>query len=290
MNTFKLISSEALDLTPEFAADFAAMKPSPTERELKPKRVQHLKDVVLSGSALSFHWAKAYIVSTGETVRVNGQHSSLMLSKLDGAFPEGLRVHLDTYEVMDVHGLTDLFGHFDNRSSARTVDDIAGAYQGVEPDLLNVPRRAGRVAVEGAGWFLKTIRGDYIPNGDERFSLFAKPELHPFIQVTGRIYSAKTPEFTTPVVGAMYGSFEIDPAICEEFWADVAVQGGGNEPNHPATSLDAWLVDAKTNPEKKISEREVYRACALAWNAYRNHRTLDRIGKYDPKKGAPELD
>jgi hypothetical protein len=69
----------------------------------------------------------------------------------------------------------------------------------------------------------------------------------------------------------------------------VARQGGGNDEKHPATVLDAWLLGLK-DLQQKPKEREVYRACALAWNAYRNHRSLDRIGKYDPKKGAPELE
>jgi len=35
---------------------------------------------------------------------------------------------------------------------------------------------------------------------------------------------------------------------------------------------------------------EVHRTCVLAWNAHRHGRTLDRIGKYDPKKGSPDIE
>jgi hypothetical protein len=35
---------------------------------------------------------------------------------------------------------------------------------------------------------------------------------------------------------------------------------------------------------------EVFRACGLAWNAFRNNHTLERIGRYDPKKRYPDIE
>lgn len=288
---FKLTASETVDLTPQLAEQFSKMPASTTERDLKPKREEYLKEAVLNGTAISFCWAQANVTETGETVRVNGHHSSTMLAKLNGQFPAGLKVHLDTYTVPDNQALIVLFRQLDNRASARTVDDVSGAYQGLHPGLARVSKRAARKAVEGAGWFLFNVRGDPVPRGDDRLDLFNRLELHPFIHMVGNILSVKTPEFGSPVVGAMYGAWERDPADAEKFFGDVAKQGGGNDTTHPAVVLDAWLVDARDcKGDKKPTEREVYTACAVAWNAFRNHRSLTSIGRYNKKKGAPDLD
>lgn len=287
---FELVDSETVDVTPELAAEFSQMAASMTERELKSKRLDYLKDAVLGGTAIAFVWTKAKIVGSDKVYRVNGHHSSHMLAKLNGEFPNGLKAHIDTYEVPDEAALGLLFRQIDSRQSARTVDDIAGAYQGLRPDLVDVPRFAARKAIEGYVWYQGNKVGNQTPSGDDRFTLLLEPALHPFIQMTGRTLSVKTPEFTTPVVGAMYGAFERNAHDAEKFYDDVAKQGGGNDETHPAAVLDAWLVQAREQREDKPKEQEVYYACAYGWNAFRNHKVLDRIPKYNKKKGAPELE
>jgi hypothetical protein len=287
---FKLIGSETVDLTKALAAEFSAMSSSVSERDLKPKRIAYLKDSVLGGTAITFLWARAKDAETGELYRINGHHSSNMLAGLDGQFPDGLKAHIDDYEVPGKLALALLFRQFDNRLSTRTIDDISGVYQGLQSDLVTVPKRSGRAALEGAIWYKRQVIGDAIPSGDDRFDLFDDQTLHPFIKMVGDILTIKTPEFTPPVVGAMYGTHERAPKEAEAFWTDVAKEGGGNDAAHPATVLDAWLVDSRQRKADKPKEKEVYRACALAWNAYRNHRNLARIGKYDPIKGVPDLD
>jgi hypothetical protein len=288
---FKLIDSETVDVTPQLAAEFSAMAASATERDIKSKRLDYLRDAVLGGTAIAFTWTKAKVAASGKTYRVNGHHSSTMLAELNGDFPAGLKAHIDTYEVPDDTTLGLLFQQIDSRQSARTVDDISGAYQGLQPDLAGVPKLAGRKAIEGYVWYEKNKVGNDVPSGDARFNLFFHHNLHPFIQMTGRILSVKTPEFTTPVIGAMYGAYDRDPLEAERFYGDVAKQGGGNDVNHPAAVLDAWLVASREEKENKPKEQEVYYACAYAWNAYRNSKTLDRgIPKFNKKKGAPELD
>lgn len=288
---FKLIDSETVDVTPQLAAEFASMPASATERDLKVKRLEYLKDAVLTGQAIAFVWTKARVTASGKMFRVNGHHSSTMLTGLNGNFPEGLKAHIDTYEVPDETTLGLLFQQIDSRQSARTVADISGAYQGLQSDLVDVPKAAARKAIEGYVWYQKTRVGNDVPVGDARFTLFFDPKLHPFIQMTGRILSVKTPEFAIPVIGAMYGAFERDPNDAEKFYGDVAKQGGGNDEHHPAAVLDAWLIEAKDEKVDKPKEQEKYYACAYAWNSFRNQKSIERgIPKFSKKKGAPELD
>src|SRR5262245_35477996 len=139
---FELVKSETVELTRKFAEEFRDMEPSPTERELKVSRVQELMGRFTAKRTIPFQWARAYIDGQeGVFLRMNGQHSSTALCELDGHFPVGGKVHLDTYKVKDRNSLALLFRQFDPRASARSVDDISGAYQMLEDALKHVPRK-----------------------------------------------------------------------------------------------------------------------------------------------------
>jgi hypothetical protein len=71
---------------------------------------------------IAFNWAVAKIGD--KEYRVNGQHSSAVLSELNGEFPQGLKVHMDTYEVDSNDGLALLFRQFDSRKSGHTPTDV----------------------------------------------------------------------------------------------------------------------------------------------------------------------
>ena len=124
---FKLISSETVELTEDLAAEFSSMPSSTTERDLKPKRIDYLKDAVLGGAAITFSWARAKVAETGDTYRVNGHHSSTMLASLDGQFPDGLKAHIDNFEVDDVLSLALLHRQFETNGHSwavvRSIDD-----------------------------------------------------------------------------------------------------------------------------------------------------------------------
>jgi len=290
--SFKQTRAEGVPMTHDPAQRFAKMPPSPVERDLVEKRCDYLKEAVLTGSAVSFHWAEAHCLEDDQTYRVNGHHSSVMLDRLNGSMPDGLWAHIDYYEVATKAALAFLFRQFDPMVSARKPADISGAYQGLHDDLATVPKASAKKAIEGVAWFFGRIVGDDVPRGDDRYELFGQTKLHPFVLMVGRIFSAtKTPEFTGPVLGAMYGTWEREPTEAERFWGDVAKQGAGQEDKHPTTALDTWLTAAyECRGRDKPKEREIYRACVLAWNAYRTGRSLERIGKYDAKKGAPDLE
>jgi hypothetical protein len=287
---FKLVDSQTVDLTPDLAITFSTMPASVSERDLKPKRLDYLKDRLLSGHAISFNWARAKVVDTGEVFRVNGHHSSNMLAGLNGAFPAGLKVHIDDYEVEHKEALALLFRQFDSRVSARTIDDISGVYQGLQAGLAGVTKNVARKAIEGIAWYKDKIVGFDPPKGDDRYNFFFDQGLHPFILLAGQVCSIKTPEFTLPVMGAMFGTWEREPTWAETFWNDVAKAGGDNAATHPSTVLDAWLVAATKEKDDKPRAQEIYRACVLAWNTNRHGRSLNSITKNALQKTSLDID
>jgi hypothetical protein len=281
---FKLKSADVRDLTRELAEEFHSMEGSPTERDLNEKRVEYLDDRRAAGELVTFNWAIADVGS--KRYRMNGQHSSEMLSRLNGEFPTGLKVHLDEYEVSNEHGLALLFRQFDARQSGRSPSDVAGAYQMLEEALRDVPKGAARLAVEGFAWHSKTVVGGLALQQDDRYDFFHRPELHAYIRWVGEVFSIKTPELKSePIVGAMYATFDVNQTDARTFWDQVARGGAEYDDDAPASVLDAWLKKFKEDKLlTKPKPGQYYQGCIYAWNAFREGKSLKSI-KFDASKG-----
>jgi hypothetical protein len=282
---FKLISSKTEPLTKELAERFKAMTPSPTERAFDPARARMLREKAEAGQLINFMWATAKLGD--KEYRMNGQHSAAVLAELNGEFPQGLKVHMDTYAVDSPDGLAQLFRQYDSRKSARTPTDVSGAYQGLYPELSDVPHSAAKLAVEGVAWYEKKVEGLPAPSGDDRYTLFGKKSLHPFIKWIGEeVFSVKTPELRKEtIVGAMYGTFDKNEAEARKFWNEVARGSVEYEDTHPTTVLDTFLKSVFEEKKKwDLNRNHLYQASVYAWNAYREGKTITSV-KYDTRKG-----
>lgn len=296
MSGFRLVNAQTYPLTPELARQFSEMKASPTERPIKATRLKMLKDKADAGKLVSFQWAKAKF--RGEWVRVNGQHSSTMLSQLNGSFPEGLYAHIDEFDVGDdADSLAILFRQYDDPKSSRNTGDVAGAWQGLVSELSDVDRSLGKLGIDGYWFYYQHVIGtlpsvDGKPvHKDDRYSLFNVAGLHPFLHWIGDrdsgLFSIKTPELNHPaVVAAMYSTFIANEAAAREFWDLVARGGPQFAEGAPEALLDEWLrrmTDRKTK-DGTIKPANFYQACIFAWNARREEASPKAI-KADCKKG-----
>jgi hypothetical protein len=287
---FKLATAECLPLTHELVDKLYNMEPSPTERSLDPSRLKYLKQRAEAGQLVTFQWACARL--SGRTIRMNGQHSSTMLKELNGSFPKGLMVHLDTYDADDMADLAVLFRQFDARKSSRSTSDIAGAYQGLHPDLKDVQRPIAKLAVEGIAFHEKNVVGTRTVLGDDQYSLFEDKRYHPFIRWMGDLHNIKTPEMKlVPVAAAMYATFITNEAEARTFWDHVARGGVEFDDSAPATVLDAWLKQIKSREEKtrlKLHPANYYQGCIYAWNGHREGKALKDI-RFKVDKGLLDL-
>jgi hypothetical protein len=282
---FRLTNAEVKPLTPQLAADFLVLEASPTEREIDPTRIKHLKEKAEAGHLVTFHWSVAQLGN--RKLRMNGQHSSTMLCGLNGAFPQGLMVHLDEYQVDTPDGLALLFRQFDDRKSSRSSLDVSGAYQGLCETLRETPRKTAKRAVEGYCWYQRQVEGVAVPSGDNQYELFSTPALHGFIVWLGGILDSKTPELQRDtVVAAMYATFAKNEMEAKAFWAAVARGGPEFDDSAPATVLDVWLKTINENKKQKteLKPAQFYQGCIYAWNAFREERQLQRINA-DTRKG-----
>jgi hypothetical protein len=285
MASFMLLKAEVKPLTRAVAEQFKGMEPSPTERDLDPARLKHLKGKAEGGHLVTFHWATAKM--GGRVLRVNGQHSSNMLCELADPFPEGLQVHLDHYEVDGPDGLALLFRQFDDRKSGRSAADVAGAYQGLCPELANVSKPIAKLGIDGVAWYRRHVLGNPVASGDQVYELLQEKGLHGFLLWLNDIFSIKTPELKkVQVVSAMYGTFISNEAAARKFWDEVARGGIEFEDNAPSTILDGWLKAAKEGAADAgaLKPGNFYQGCIYGWNAFREGKTIKTI-KFGVEKG-----
>jgi hypothetical protein len=283
--TFRLMKAEVHDLTLELAQRFHALEPSPTERDTSTPRLNMLREKAKAKQLITFHWAKALL--DGRWVRVNGQHSSEVLTGLDGDFPIGLKAHIDEYEVSDLQGLALLFRQFDDRKSGRSSTDVAGAYQNITPELQDVAKATGKLAIEGVTYYRQQVAKIPTPAGDSQYTLFHDMALHDFIKWTGHVFSMKTPEMKTkPVVAAMFATFVAHEEQAKRFWEAVARGGDQDDESAAATILDEWLKRLTDREDKgeivKVTPAQKYQGCVHAFNAFQKGLTLKGI-RYDFK-------
>jgi hypothetical protein len=281
---FRLVKADVYPLTKELAEKFSTLEASPTERDLNPARLHYLEKQAAEGRLITFQWATAKL---GERVfRMNGQHSSTMLCGLNGSFPSDLMVHWDEYEVDNEYGLASLFRQFDARKSSRTPSDVAGAYQGLVPELRQLNKATAKLGVEGINWYLRTIEGAPVESGDDQYMLFYTPAYHSFLRWLDGLISIKTPELKNKfVASAMYATFIANGVEAQRFWDEVARGGAEFDETAPSTKLDNWLKQVKERTDRKRPKpAQFYQGCIYAWNAFRMGKTISDI-RADARKG-----
>jgi hypothetical protein len=292
VSAFTLLKSETLAMTSKLAIEIASMPGSDTERVLDEKRIDYLRGQVVAGLATPFNWVIAERPD-GTRVRMNGNHSSNMLSKLDGDMPAGLTAVISVYKVEDRDGEVALFRQFDSRRSSRTIADIAGAFQGVIPELRSVPRVAAKKAIEGIAWHIKNIVGAPVAKGDDVYTLFHDPIYVEYIVWVGHMLSDKTRELQkAPVLAAIYATYDRDPEEAKMWWHQVARGGEEFADKAPSTVLDKWLQEERApKPRRKamLSDANFYQGCVFAWNAHRDGKEIIERINYDTKKGFFEV-
>lgn len=292
MATFNLVDSEKRLITSDLAREFAQMLGSATERTKEEKRMDYIRGQVAAGHAVTFHWATAERPD-GTIVRVNGQHSSDVLSKLDGDMPQNLTVNIDRYKVDGPEGEVLLFRQFDTKHSLRSTLDISGAYQGIVPQLKDVPRQPAKWAADGIAWYLKRVVGVPVSKGEERYDLFHHDEYTPFVVWIGHVLTIKTREMRqAPVLAAAFATFDRDPDAAREFWRQVSRGGEEFAEKAPSSVLDKWLVDVQNKEVKraKVKETQLYQGCLYCWNAHRTGKeALERVN-FDVRKGFFEVE
>jgi len=286
---FRLVASKTHEVDRadalRMAHRHASLPESPTERDLDRKHVEKLTDRFKGGLMIPCCWAT--VKFQGRVYRINGHHSSEGMLAAGEALPPRVVIHFDEYEIDEPEGMAVLFRQFDGRLSMRDSADVAGAYQGLVPELEGITRATGKLGVEGIDWHLRVIEEVPVRSGDDKYSMFLVPVYYPFLHWLSGVISVKTPELKrTSIIGAMYETFLKSESGAVDFWSAVA-RGGLTDDDAPATVLSRGLVEIKeTKGQPPPKPGQIYAQCIKAWNAFRSGEKLRSL-VYNLKKGLP---
>jgi hypothetical protein len=269
------------------------MEHSPVERDFDPVWANDLKQRIVRGEAITFFWAVAEVArdTSFVSLRVNGQHSSFALGELlqEDALPDDVAIHLDTYAASNGDGAVMLFRQFDARKSARSKEDISGAYQCLHEALAKCNRNILKAAADGVTWYRRVVEEAAIRSGDDVYTIFNETRLHPFFLLADRVLGdGKSNELKPmPVLATMYGTWLMDAKVAEEFWPLVAM-GQNRNAADAAADLDAELIRIRDEQEK-VSARDRYAKCVKAWHAFNDDIRVSNFKVNTKKKGLPRL-
>jgi hypothetical protein len=268
-------------LTQDLAKQVAAMPGLPGERQIRGARLKFLHNHLRNGSFVGPNWAVAIHETSGETFRINGQHSSNMLANLGQEdFPEGLNVTIDTYGFTDMReDAPGLFNLFDHPRSARSDTDFMGISRAFYPEFANMDNAflvkvaSGidaniRLRMEKADSSTKTIiYEELFPHRDHGY-YFLKEE---YRQFAVWLYQwRETTHF--PFIGRNGVTSEIlddwraEADFSTEFWGYV-FRENHPDPEHESRELvrDLQLLSMKS---KKVSADEWQKKARKYWQRY----------------------
>lgn len=263
--------------------EFYTMDKVPYERKLSERRIDVYTRILNNREFRPVTWASVACRETGNTYRVNGQHTATMLHRIDGKLPE-LFVTVERYVADTLHDVGSLYNTFDSGAASRTTGDINMAFAATVPELSGIQSRFINLVVSAASfhqWSEQELRK--VPQA-ERAELilenisFAKWLADIIPGGKGRKHVANRILCRAPVINAMMITYRSKPRIATDFWE--AVRDETEDQGTPTRLLARYLLTSvlsggrsggKTGAgaDKIASSREMYAKSIHAWNAWR---------------------
>ncbi len=303
---FKLIDKpRTLKATKSLAQKFAEMPSVPNDRPLSPRRMKVYRKMRKEGMFRPVTWATGMCMENNITYRVNGKHTSTLLSTEDSEFPNSddlpdMYVTIEEYLCETLQDIAELYSTFDSATQNRNARDIYMSFAGVIPHLSGIPERHISTAVAGMALHLNAgNRTHYFSTPAERAeNLFEYPE---FVIWLHKIYSCEDLQKgageagknilhirRAPVAAAMMGCWQKSQTAATAFWKAVRDESGfpqGVPDRKLAKYLSTTGVSTGRGVKAKIKTadyREMYVKCIAGWNAWRAGETTN-LNYYEDK-------
>jgi hypothetical protein len=269
---------QTMRVTRALAKKFAEMDKAPNDRPLSERRLAVYQVLLKKGLFRPVAWASAYCKETAGTYRVNGKHTSVMLSGLE-QLPEFYCI-LEHYECETLGDVAQLYATFDSKMQSRSSSDINMSFaatvkelSGMHKSIIN-PVTAGIAYAtfgEGTAAVQPAERAELLLDNTEFvvwFEGLLSNEPGWTIRKDVRHLSRMAG------VAAMLKTWEKDEKDCKEFWESVRDETGAT-PDTPDRKLAKWLLTSKINRGSGMksanltTNKETYAKCIHAWNAWR---------------------
>jgi hypothetical protein len=281
----------SMPATRELAREFAEMTPAPHDRALSKRRLDIYEKLVEARQFRPVTWARAWCLETQDWYRVNGKHTSVLLSERFKTIPRGFHVIVENYECDTLEDVARLYATFDSKTQSRTANDIYVSFAHVNPQLREMSSRFIQSLVSGVGYH--TWGEDYWAKqpADRAEEIL---DHVPFCLWCREMFDQKERDYRhltrQAVIAAMLGSWlrSVDKATA--FWGLVRDESGP-EPTTGDRVLAKWLFTSKIKGRAvksgAVTVREMYVRCIQGWNAWR--RGEKTVLRYYPDKEVPNF-
>jgi hypothetical protein len=267
-------------ITRKLATEFAALESPRNDRPLSERRLQIYERIMRKGEFRpTVTWARANCAETNDLYRVNGKHTSTLLSSIE-PMPD-IHVIIEDYECDTMEDVARLYATFDSRLQIRNSNDVYRSFAAVVPELAELPSKIVNVTISGLAYhkWLENYSG---VQAVERAELIL--DECEFALLVSELVGSNKHLTRVPVVAAMYGSWKKAQGKAKEFWEAVRDETGP-KPNTPDRRLAKFLILNSVNSgrgaehgklfSRKASPREFYVKCIHAWNAWRRGENTD---------------
>lgn len=289
--------------THALAKRFHEMDAAPSDRPVKPRIIESIRRCVEEGTFRTCEWASVYCKETKKEYRVNGKHTSTVLSGMNGQSPHP-NVVLSRFECDKVEDVARLYSTFDTRLSVRSTGDINRIYAASNPELAHIRSGIITACVYGMSY---AMWGEAYQSklADERAELLlTNVEFVKFVdRLTdvpgrrGKVARGFDHIKRGPVFAVMFRTFEKSKSDSKKFWEEVRDETGA-DPEMPTRVLAKWLRGVSvrgTNGRGLLGKvkkdttlpRDMFVKCIHAWNAWRTNSATDL--KYYPKADIPDI-
>jgi hypothetical protein len=284
---YELVGTPKTELvTQTLAIKFRDMDPVPHDRTLNPKRVEAYRKMLAAGLFRPVHWATVHCSETQSTYRANGKHTSNLFAEYEN-LPQPVYAIIEHYHCDDLDDVARLYATFDSRSQVRNTNDINRAFAAVDPELSELPSKIISLCVTAISYYRWGDSYSQKPAAD-RAECLLEEDNKKFVTWVYSILRASDIDsarllWRSPVVAAMYASYQKSKRAANEFWLAVR-DGTGATPKVPDRFLHRFLLSKAVNTGRGAAgrrgrdlagPREMYVKCLHAWNAWRRGLTTE---------------
>lgn len=278
--------------------EFTEMEPAPHDRPLSERRLQVYERILNNGEFRPVTWASVLCRETGTTYRVNGKHTSLLLS-LRKPIPE-FHVTVERYAADTLTDVANLYNTFDSSVASRSARDVNAAFAATVPALRDIPLRTITTCVTALAlnkWPAAELRA--VSQAERAEELLDNQD---FVEwVAGVVPSTQGSVNHTrhlgrvPVVRAMLVTFRKNKAGADKFWRAVRDESAPDR-DDPTRVLARYLVRSviaggsgrgMAANKKLVDSRELYVKCLHGWNAWRSGESTNL--NYYPRAADPKV-
>lgn len=275
---WKLVSSpKTYKATRKLAERFATMDPAPKDRLLSERRLQVYEQLLGRGEFRPVTWASAYCEETDGTYRVNGKHTSVLLSRAN-PLPE-LYVTVEEYACDTLEDVARLYATFDSKMQSRTANDIYRSFASCVPELDIVSQRVISLSIGGV-WYAQ-YQDNYTTNRSAAERAEAILEHHDFALWAYQVFpgGAKPAShlLRLAVFAAAFATYQKSKEAATQFWLAV-IEESGTKADLPDRKLAKYLLthfsakgghQGAKSMRYRVGDREIFVKCLHAWNAWR---------------------